>query len=151
MDINQQFTELKKDLLEQWLSHYQSNQQLIARLCLRNATFEVTGETLQSEDIALLTQDKQTTKGYAPCRPPSWYILGFIVGLDPKFSSLIQVAASFTSDLSLIVQQLGLNIDPNLANLRKNQSLTVANTPQITSSELDDIREQIKLQNGEIT
>lgn len=145
MNIAKDFTQLKKELKEKWLRYCIDNETWICNLMNSNSLWVKTQETIEAELKDAISENWQIS------RPDSDFMIGVISALVPEISEFIEIITTATTDREAIVKALDLHFDPFLEIERRNLNHSQQATLLPVSSELDDIREQIKLQNGEIT
>ncbi|NJN74720.1 MAG: DUF5331 domain-containing protein [Limnothrix sp. RL_2_0] len=149
MSLPQDLEQLKKELKEKWLEHFKLNQDWIIIWVTKNGLWRPTQEKVEDEILESLSSESQK---YSPRTLQSDFLIGFISGLEPALYSLLKLLCITSPNSENIINALELNFDPLVELERRKYTIEDSKVFQeFPVSELDDIREQIKLQNGEIT
>lgn len=151
LNFSQSLISLKEELKEKYLDYFQKNREWLIFFADSNSFWQDLDEEKITENdreiIKLLTPEDE---GYEVRRLHSLMMLGIVSGLEPSIDSLISMLCFTCPNANQIIYGLGLDFDPFIE-LKKRELKQNKQTISEPTSELDDIREQIKLQNGEIT
>lgn len=128
MSVNQAIQNLQNRLKGKWINYYQEHRELLRKLNVSTSGWQST--------------EGDETKYWQ--LPKSDFILGVMLALDSQLKEDLELLSSLTSNNTDLVKTLGLSFDIE-SELEK---LSAAEETYQLTSELDDIREQIKQQNG---
>ncbi|AMA09921.1 DUF5331 domain-containing protein [Picosynechococcus sp. PCC 73109] len=145
MNITKDFTDLKKELKEKWLVYCERNETWIFNLMDSHRLWVKTQENIEEDLKSFIDANWQTS------RPNSDFMIGVVSILSPQICEFIEVIMTATTDRTSIIKSLDLDFDPFLEIERRKFSQNQQATLIPASSELDDIREQIKQNSGETT
>ncbi|QCS48175.1 hypothetical protein FEK30_01280 [Picosynechococcus sp. PCC 11901] len=148
MNFTQELEKLKHDICEKWLDYCQRNEEWICTLMNANSLWRNTNEEI---DQYLIEADQEKFESWNTSRPNADFIIGVVSNFNLEAQSLIGFTTTLSTNRDVIIQSLGLNFDPFLEIERRKFSQSQQATLIPASSELDDIREQIKQNSGEIT
>ncbi|NJN71789.1 MAG: DUF5331 domain-containing protein [Limnothrix sp. RL_2_0] len=149
MQFEQELEKLKNDLKEKWIDHCQRNKDWICQYMSDKNLWISTGEDVE-QSLVENNPDEVFSK-WDPSRPDSNFVIGVISSFDTEVQALLRFAMGLSKNPNIIIYSLGLHFDPFLEIARRELNGQQQATLLPATSELDDIREQIKLQNGEIT